>query len=149
MEKARIVTTSGMGNFLNPPTHPEHTTHVETDLNRKKENRDVMSLTVAAESDWHNCQQQAKKILADWKTPDINSPEIQDWIHRIMGYFKDCYIPVNGKRTASDLLIQPMWNPVARQNHHAGVLHIRDYYPHFILTAEHVKNAYWGTTQTV
>jgi hypothetical protein len=136
---ARIITTSGVGGFLNPPTHPAHTMRVETDLNLKKEHRGGMSLSAAANSDWHDQQFAAKKILSDWVAPDINSPEIQDWIKQVMGYFSNCYTPTSGARDAGSLLIKPDWNPVTEQDRHAGVLLIRDYYTDFVLTAKHVK----------
>lgn len=40
----------GMGEFLTPPTHPEHSFSVETELRRKPENRGSMSLSYAVKS---------------------------------------------------------------------------------------------------
>lgn len=90
----RIV-REGVGGFLNPPTHPEHTYSVETDLNRHRDNRGSMALSSAIASDYvdESAKQQAKNLLAEWEAnkPALSEWECQLWIKRVMGYFRNCY----------------------------------------------------------
>jgi hypothetical protein len=142
------IASGGCGGFLNPPGHPEHTTHVETDCNRKKENRGIMSLSCAVESDWvaPATKEMAASILLNWgltKLP-LEHPAVQDWICHVLGYFKGCYLPESGSRNCSDLIIDKR-DPMAHADSHRGVDFIREFYPDFIPTAEHFAGAYWGT----
>ena len=141
----------GMGGFLNPPTHPEHTSHVELDLRRRPWNRGGMSLSYATGegSGVHpETRSAAQRILGDWKPPPIESPEVQDWIASVLGYFKGCYVgqDAEGKPSwnASDLRIDAGVDPVLNADLHAGVHLIRKYYPEYTPTAEDFKRAYWG-----
>lgn len=144
-----IIVHSGMGGFLNPPTHPEHSYSVMFDLKRKRENRSSCSLSAALENDWlcDEVRLEAAKLLKEWKSPDINSPEVKDWISKVLGYFNDCYSKDGkGRNVNSDLEIlhnaDPFTNDLA--NRHLGVMMIREYYPKYVPTPEDFKNAYWG-----
>ena len=145
------VVSGGMGAFLNPPTHPEHSLHVETDRNRRRCNRGAMSLSSALTADYidPSVQKQVKEILTNWENNklSIDNYKVQDWICRVLGYFRNCYISTNGSRSAQDLIIDPECNPMvnkATTDLHAGVAFIRDHYPEFIPTEKHFANAYWG-----
>lgn len=147
--EASAIRHSGMGGFLNPPTHPEHTLSVEIDLKRKPENRGSMSLSAALGADYISPSMKSRiaDIFAKWEEnkPSIDSPEIKDWIAHVLGYFKGCYQGVNGSWNAGELVISKEIDPIANQDKHAGVHLIKAYYPDFIATAEDFKNAYWGS----
>lgn len=144
------VVSGGIGGFLHPPGHPEHSLHVETDRNRWRCNRGAMSLSFSLGVDYINpsVQKQVEEILTGWENnkPSIDDDEVQDWICHVLGYFKNCYISANGSRSAQDLIIDSECNPMvnkATTDLHAGVAFIRDYYPEFIPTEKHFANAYW------
>jgi hypothetical protein len=141
----RIV-NEGVGGFLNPPTHPEHSYSVHSSYG----DTFSMSLTSAAEASWLNpaTRGAAKGKLKAWKPLPIEHPDVQDWIYRVMGYFKGCYAwpSDNGdiNWNADKLDIDTIKDPVLLQDNHAGVHLIRKYYPEFKLTQEIVERAYWG-----
>lgn len=152
-EPARIV-NEGMGGFLNPPTHPAHSLHVETDLRRRKENRGGMSIETAIECEYIDpaTKEQARKILAYWQTikPAIDSPEVKEWILQVLGYFRNCYKGEGNEETAwnaSNLRIATPENPTPNEQH-AGVHLIRKYYPEYEIKGEDFKGAHWGTKPT-
>lgn len=141
---------SGCGGFLNPPTHPEHTYCVETFSGGRIDG--FMSLSHAVECEWLDdlTREQAKLLLIEWQRPDIDSPEVQDWIHHILGYFKGCYkgqesSPGKGDEWyATNLRIDNSIPPMLNIDLHAGVRLIREYYPSFAPTTLHFAQAYWG-----
>lgn len=94
LQTGRIV-REGMGGFLCPPGHPEHTMSVETDLQRAKHNRGAMSLTACAESEnmAGPIRQRARDILKEWEQErrPLDDAEVQDWVRQAMGYFRNCY----------------------------------------------------------
>jgi len=145
------VVSGGMGGFLNPPGHPEHSLHVETDRNRRLCNRGGISLSSSLTINYvdSSVQKQVEEILTGWENnkPSIDDDEVQDWICHVLGYFRNCYISTNGSRSAQDLIIDSECNPMvnkATTDLHAGVAFIRDHYPEFIPTEKHFANAYWG-----
>lgn len=144
---SRII-NQGVGGFLCPPGHPMHTKGVETDLNRRPEDRGGMSLEAAAECNWLDAATRGRaKALLAWQPPPIDTPEIQDWIRQVLGYFCSCYnfgpdVPENWY--AARLTIDANANPLEHCMRHAGVHLIRKYYPHFVPTAEQFQEAYWG-----
>lgn len=150
-EKGRI-TTGGMGGFLNPPGHPEHSLHVETDLRRRKENRGAIALSYAATCEWldRETRQAARYHLNQWEKskPDLSDPAIQDWIMHVLGYFRNCYVKPYGSANVSDHLISKTLNPLANAHAHAGVQYIRKFYPAFHPGAHHFAGAYWGSKPT-
>lgn len=150
-ERGRIA-SGGMGGFLNPPGHPEHTMHVETDLRRRKEDRGGMALSSAADCEWldHETRQAARFRLNQWENskPLLSDSEVQDWICRVLGYFRGCYVRPYRSRNASDLWITRTLNPLANAHMHAGVQFIREYYPTFHPDAAHFAGAYWGSKPT-
>lgn len=106
--KARINKSRGMGGFLNPPTHPEHTMSVETDLTRRPENRGSMSLSYALKQEYISpiLKEQIKALLDNWeknKLP-LESEESQQWIEECIQYF----------------------------GNHKAIAFIKEYYPSFI-----------------
>lgn len=147
-EKGRIR-RKGMGGFLNPPTHPEHAMSVETDLIRRPENRGSMSLTAAVDAEWLDdaTRASAKRILEAWQSPPIESPEVQEWILKVLGYFKGCWKgdgPAPECWNVQNLRMGKGAGPGADLTHHAGVHLIRKYYSDFLPTQEHFDKAYWG-----
>lgn len=146
------IADGGMGGFLCPPGHPEHIYHVETDLRRRKANRGGMALSSAVETDYlpDDVRQSARGILMAWETnhPVLDSEEVQDWVHQILGHFLNCYAgPQDGESAwhASNLQISAQAVPMLLIDAHAGVHHIRRYYPEFTPTQEHFDRAYWGS----
>ena len=147
-EKGRIA-SGGMGGFLNPPTHPEHMNHVETDLQRRPENRGIMSLTAAAEATWLDptIRGAARRILQSWQAPALETEEIQAWVRQVLGYFRGCYRgPQDGPECwhAGNLRIDSASDPMECADLHAGVHFIRQYYPDFVPTAQHFAESRWG-----
>lgn len=142
----KLVKT-GMGGFLNPPMHPEHSFSIQSTYG----DTFCMPLSSAAESDWLDPKARgiAKRLLAEWRKPALDSEAVQDWIAIVLGYFKGCYVGQNSKGepswNASDLRIDSTVDPVLNADLHAGVHLIRKYYPEFVPTVEHFAGAYWGT----
>jgi len=136
----------GMGGFLNPPTHPEH----KWDVQSVYGDTFHMSLSAAAEATWLNdeTRRQATSLLRNWKRPPIQSPEVQDWIRKVLGYCKGCYVGQdkqgNLSWNVSDLRIRPDIDPMLNENIHAGVHLIRKYYPDYMPTKTDFAQAYWG-----
>lgn len=147
---ARVV-RNGQGNFLDPPEYPSHEYHVQTDLRRRPENRGSMSLTHAVEeAPWldPDTKRKAKELLDKWKTsrPALNSQRVQDWIHQVLGYFKNSYRnPSAGSQqwNVSKLIFDER-DPVHNADDHAGVHRIRKFYPDFSPTEQDFAGAYWG-----
>lgn len=139
------IVSEGMGGFLNPPTHPEHSHSVHSLYG----DTFSMSLSAAVESDWLDDETKAaaKRMLDSWARPDIESPAIRDWVHRVLGYLQGCYQGDNGEWDASKLIIDQGRDPIANVDQHAGVHMIREYYPDYQPTVEDFKLAYWGTRQ--
>jgi len=150
----RIV-KSGMGGFLNPPGHPEH----EYSVHSVYGDTFSICLSSAVTSEWLNdeVRTQAGGLLKRWESnkPALDSPEIQDWICQVMGYFRDCYCGqdqggdiswnVSDLRIGLDTMAGNPIDPILNQDIHAGVNFIRKYYPEFKLEQRHVDAAYWGS----
>ena len=149
-EKGKLV-KGGMGGFLNPPNHPEHDFHVETDLRKRPENRGGMSLSAAAECNWLDglTKAAARVALAGWERRPIDSPKVVAWIRQVLGYFKGCYknLEVEESRAwnADKLRINQQADPMQWIEYHAGVNLIRRYYPEYVPTQEDFDNAKWGS----
>jgi hypothetical protein len=153
-EKGKIV-NKGMGGFLCPPGHPEHSYSVETDLRRRPENRGSMSLSAAVNYEWLDniTRHQAGQIIDKWNQnrPAIDSAEVKDWIQQVLGYFRGCY--KNPKLQEPDCWAASVLSidqdnkadPMTLIDYHAGVHLIRRYYPEYVPTADDFASAYWGT----
>ena len=134
--KGRIE-KNGMGGFLNPPTHPEHSYRVQG-------KGFCMSITVAVQDSMlEECvRARARMLLENWVKPPLKHPEIQDWIYQVLGYFRNCYSKDGaGRNLCKDMVVseQPL-----DENRHLGVMHIRNWYPSYVPTKLDFKNAYWG-----
>lgn len=143
------MVSGGMGGFLNPPTHPEHTQHVETDLRKRPENRGGMSLSTTLECEWMDdaTKAAARTALDSWQRPPMDAPEVIAWILQVLGYFKGCYRGPDPEPEcwhAGRLSIDDR-DPMQHLDEHAGVRLIRKYYPEFMPTAQMFLDAYWGT----
>lgn len=94
MESARIISGS-TGSFMDPPTYPTHYYAVETELERRPENRGTMSLDYAAECDYIDpaIRERAAEMLQAWHDapPLIDQRNIQLWIRRTFAYFGNCW----------------------------------------------------------
>ena len=150
-ERGRVV-AGGMGCFLCPPNHPEHSYSVETDLNQRKANRGSMSLSFAADCEWLTDETRftVSELLNSWQKLPLDSAVVQDWIAKVLGYYKDCYRNLDEQEPkcwhADNLKITKMPAKAGlTTNDHAGVHLIRQYYPEFSPTKENFRQAYWGT----
>lgn len=150
MKERGLITSPGAGGFLCPPTHPEHTQHVQTDLRRRPWNRGSLSLSSAVECDWLDdaTRANAKRILDTWQEnkPALDSTEIIEWKRQVLGYFAGCY-KGDGENpwNCSALRITKDADPMLNFDLHAGVRMIRQYYPGFVPTRDDFNSAYWGT----
>ena len=149
-EKGKIV-NKGMGGFLCPPGHPDHSYSMQTDLRRREWNRGSMSLSFAATCEWLDdaTRQAAGVALVGWERPAIGSGRVQEWIGQVLGYFRGCYKgnPDLGEKAweAGNLRMDQKVDPTLNVELHAGVHLIRRYYPEYVPTAEDFAGAYWGT----
>jgi hypothetical protein len=144
-EHGRIV-MRGMGGFLNPPTHPEHNQSVQS----ARGDTFSLSLSTAVECEWLNdaTRTTARTVLAAWKRPPLDSPEVQEWILQVLGYFRGCYKgegPEPQCWHADRLRILKSGDDARPNEEHAGIHLIRQYYPEYEPTGEHFAAAYWGT----
>lgn len=82
-----IITNSGMGGAFCPPNHPMHNHSVETDLNRKKEDRGAMSLEYALTQEYINPTLKSKieTMLGAYVPPPIDT--VGDWLTSCMRHF--------------------------------------------------------------
>jgi len=146
-EKGRIVAV-GMGGFLSPPGHPTHNLSVETELNRRAENRGGMSLEAAINCDWLDDTTKAKaaEALAKWKRLPLHASEVKTWILQVLGYFAHCYNdqPENPEGwSAGQLIIDHKRSPLNHPERHAGVNLIRRFYPEYTPTIDDFAAAEW------
>lgn len=164
------IVRSGCGGFLSPPGHPSHTFSVYEGKRNDPSSISSLESTIGAEWLSDKVKGEAKALLEGWAaeettlTPDqqtetlmqrgyfrlaLGTPEVQEWILQVLGYYRGCYRNPNveGLRQwyASDLIINRDRNPLEYLADHAGVRLIRQYYPNFTPTAEHFGGAYWGT----
>jgi len=150
-ERGRIVAV-GMGGFLSPPGHPTHNLSVETELNRRPENRGHMSLEAAVDCDWlaDSAKAQARMALDKWRLqdrPPLHAPEVRNWIWQVLGYFRNCYNdnPADPEGWhARNLTIDSARSPMEHPERHAGVNLIRRFYPEYTPTCDDFASAYWG-----
>jgi hypothetical protein len=143
-EKGKIVKT-GMGGFLNPPTHPEHDWSVQTDLRRRPENRGSMCLSSAVDCEWLDpaTRAAARRRLDTWQRPALES--VRDWVLQVLGYFRNCYnLTETDDWSVGGLTIADA-DPMLNADNHAGVHLIRKYYPEYMPTADDFAGAYWGS----
>ena len=142
-EICHISLTHGAGGFLNPPTHPEHTASVSSSTMG-------MSLSHAVSCDYipDEIRARARQILGNWVRPALNSPEIQEWILQVFGYFKGCFKGSAGPKEwhVEQLRIEPTTpeKELLNADLHAGVHFIRGFYPEFMPTLAQFAGAYWG-----
>lgn len=152
--KLDAIAPGGVGCFLDPPNYPTHSAHVQTDRNRRKENRGMVSLTYAAECAWISADTRGRAagMIKRWHAnpPAIDSEFVRRWVSQVLGYFRNCYIGAGGSRNVafadwSDLVIDSERDPMADPGSHAGVAFIRDFYPDFTPSAEDFASARWGS----
>ena len=147
VKERQSVKPGGAGGFLNSPTHPEHDYHVAT-------TSAFMSLSSALEyTDYPRPEIKAKarRLLDAWSPLPIDTEDVQDWIHHVLGYYRGCYrrsSPGPDEWNVSNLQMDPKVNPMLAVQWHAGVNLIRKYYPDFEPTQQHFDWAYWGTKPT-
>lgn len=119
-----IVTGKGMGGFLNPPGHAEHTQSVH-EYERGRD-RGSMSLSYAAgdETTWvpADFKARCKQALAD------NPGQFTDeWERVVYSYFRNCYSPDGVTRNTSNATIGK--NVSLPAEWHLAYMHVRHYFP--------------------
>ncbi len=143
--KSQRIATRGMGGFLNPPGHPEHTRSVEYDK-RRGEYQSACSLTVAVSAEFiePHIRGEARYLLTTWNPGPSPDPA---WVLQVLGYFRGCYRNplVEHQWDADSMIIDQTLDPLSHLDDHAGVNHIRKFYPGFIPTAQQFREAKWGT----
>ena len=115
-----------------------------------------MSLSYAAECQWVSAfvRHEANALIKNWKqdNPFFNrqDPELLDWSHQCLGYFRNCWLDerldLETARNAANLIVDP--KPEATPDNvllMRGVDHIREFYPSFMPTADDLDSAYWGS----
>jgi hypothetical protein len=151
-----VTSQSGMGGFLNPPTHPEHSMHVETHY-RNHRVSGGMSLSAAVKCEYlaDHIRASAKRVLDAWQKPSLNSKAVKQWIRQVLGYFRNCYkgdgnepecwnagtLKIMPKNEANAWGVYPVLPSI---DEHAGVHFIRQYYPEYVPTAKEFAEAKWG-----
>lgn len=118
-----IIVNSGMGGFLNPPNHAEHSYGVEEYVNGRSSGS--MSLTSALEDVYvsDEVKEEARRLLKE------NAGEFtEEWEHSCYNYFRNCYSPDGANRKASDCIIsKECINP----EYHLAYLHIKSFFPDY------------------
>lgn len=140
MERGTVV-IGGMGGFLCPPEHPEHSYSVRT-------KHGSYSLSCATTCEWldEDTRKNAHNLLSKWSDnrPPIDSPGVRDWIHNVLGYFRGCY-KGDGAEPECWHVSNLKFGGNSPIENHAGVHLIREYYPEYVPTDGDFENAYWGT----
>ena len=136
------IVDGSMGSFLEPPTHPNHRFEIRSVYG----DTFGVALSSAVDTEWldDKTKAEAKKIMDDWTALLISNILVEDWIHQVLGYFKNGY---KGQSWNVGDLVFDSRDPVSNQNDHAGVHFIRKYYPQYKLTEADLKQAYWGKSQ--
>lgn len=141
------IVSGSMGCFLEPPLHPTYSYEVISKYNRG--NYFSMSIDSATTCEWldEETKKKAQDIMRTWKPLPIEDERVRDWILQVLGYFRDCYAdmtkPANIRWNASELKIIKHTFPDMFSLRHAGVHHIRKYYPTYMPTREDFRQAYW------
>jgi hypothetical protein len=127
------IIDGGLGGFLCPPTHPAHSHCV-----RYRNSR--ISFFSALEASWVDkaTKDMVRHFLNSWQP--IPLADVMDWVHQVLGYFRHSY----GSGSAKDLVFHSDWDPMEHVDEHAGVHHIRRYYPGYKPTREDFEQAYWN-----
>ena len=76
------ITESGMGGFLNPPTHPEYYLSI-----RGEGFSECLSAAVKDQRLTDGTRAKALAILESWEKPPITDPGVQKWIQRVLVLF--------------------------------------------------------------
>lgn len=146
MSRWTIDNSHGMGGFLNPPGHPEHTSCVRESFKRgEAKGYYNLSACLGYSRVPGKTQKEAKALLDAWspgKSPD------QAWVHRVLGYFQNTYRnpkePEARQWHVGACLIDPKRDPMEGKDDHLGVHHIRRWYPSWSPTQADFDNARWG-----
>jgi hypothetical protein len=113
-----------------------------------------MSLSAAVESEWLDVgtRRRARALLDVWEKakPDLGNSEVQDWVHQVLGYFKNCWRGTGQEPECwhvSNLRMTKSGEVPDgyKVTDHAGVHYIRKFYPDFFPATDHFTQAYWGT----
>lgn len=128
------LVNEGMGGFLNPPTHPEHSYSIVE--YRGGHECGSYSLSAAASEDWlpGSVKGTAKGILKRWQagTPD------SAWVQSVYNYFRHCYsvdgIETNVNHEGKTITFGKFWDNADLEKdmpptHHLGYMFVKKYYP--------------------
>src|SRR5688500_14346991 len=82
-----LVSNEGMGGFLNPPSHPEHTYSIREYRGGRETGSYSLSSALECEYLPYEVRNVARRILNDWQagTPD------ESWLASVYNYFRHCY----------------------------------------------------------
>lgn len=122
-----LRTDDGMGGFLNPPTHPQHTTSII----EKRGGHEVgyYSLTGARDEKYlpGRVRGTANGILKRWVREKGQEQPDEVWLASVYNYFRNCYSPDGENRNVSDCLINNA-NSLPPERHLA-YLFVKEFYP--------------------
>lgn len=137
-----FVVNKGMGGFLNPPGHPEHSRSVEEYCIQTEKGSMSLTWFLSSAKKDDKTRFKVKNILEKWEKSKPSSPD-QKWVRRVLGYFAGCYQSPDGSWDATHLLVDTQRNPMDFQREHAGIHFIRKFYPKFKATKEDFQKAEW------
>ena len=144
---ARIV-TPGMGGFLNPPGHPKHSFHVAWGKSSRDDGACSLTHAVGDGARYlpEAIVEKARALLYEWEQ-EKGDPE-PDWVHKMLGYFRNCYRNPTWQGDeqwhGDKVIIDSSRDPIVSADDHAGVHHIRSFYPDFMPSRDDFAKAYWG-----
>lgn len=135
---------SGMGGFLNPPDHPEHSYSIEGC--RGGHVVEMMSLSSCLDDYYRGGVRGAVKAkLKQWEQ---NRPAVppHEWVVKVYKYFRHCYSKDGINRGVDDCVTYgKFWdNAEQEQNenpyHHLGFMFVKSFYPVHEPDVELIKN---------
>jgi hypothetical protein len=128
------LVNEGMGGFLNPPNHPEHTYSIQEF--RGGHEVGSYSLTSAARDEYLPAlvRGTAKGALKRWQAGEIDI----EWMASVYNYFRHCYSRDGINRNVNDknatVTYGKFWDNAEQEQyenpaHHLGYLYVKQYYP--------------------
>jgi hypothetical protein len=149
------LVNDGMGGFLNPPSHPEHTYSIQEF--RGGHEVGSYSLSAAIEYEWMPgaVRGTAKGVLKRWQAGEIDPA----WMHSVYNYFRHSYskdgINTNVNDRENMVTYGKFWDNAEQEqytdpSHHLGYMYIKKFYPEHKPNLELIQNdgplGSWSTT---
>lgn len=145
MKTRYTIVHEGMGGFLNPPGHAEHSYSVrEYNVHGPRREHGSSSLSYAAANAeaWGHpgIARAAARKLAEM--PGTFTPE---WEREVYAYFRNCYAPDGKTRAVSECIVRDGETPAPNPLWHLAYLHVRSFFPDATPNIELIENPpAWG-----